>query len=629
MEIATVKSSRTYKATTMSQEKVEAGKTAWHTAKESGMTFLQKFKKGVTEGFKQPRTIGTTPLDLNNPYQRREYSPVPATVGSNLVVEEYRESESPTKSIANFILHVIEKVITYTSETEFSISIRVCVEMCETEYRAGGETFFLEIPLEEYTSLGKYLSKYYPQCHIFNDRAFSENLAEKYRDIPGKMAYRYKFGGWVRAPDRKLMFLHSGLPNVESDVFLKYDLELSRQFLPLYWQLADDRGKLLIILLFVLWAGLSKFYEETGMEAKGLRAALYLSAQSGTGKTTLITMLTKAFLRKGVSPCLRFEDTCASIEENLLVMHDIPSLVDDFFAQGSKHGDADYEKKASSIMRIVGDGLLRGKLGPDRKLRPNRKYRGSLLCTGEFVSLNTHSSVLRCWQVHLAKNSLNLGVPMDYLRKNDNVPRAFMAEWIKFLEDHQGEILSNLPLIQRQNEESSKAQLSGCQYARVIAHTATLLTIGQLFNYFIRCLGLPEITDASELILAQAKEQLSLVENLAPHKLWYKAIRYAVDSGRLNISEDESGFIQNLCDGFIDSQGMLQCMSGKADEIVKKIAYDQRYGLHLNENVKKELVERGLIRPSSNGEVTYKFSKKRKVSPHRPRMYSIYLKEDE
>lgn len=627
MEIATVKTSRTYKATSMSQEKVEAGKAAWQAAKDIGTSFLQNFRKGVTEEFMQSRTIGTTRLDFNNPYQKRRYTPVSAISGRT-EVKQIDEVEMPAKSIANFVIHVNEQVITYSTETEFTVSIRIAIEMKETELRTGGGTFFIEIPLEEYSSLGKYLSKHHPQCLIHSEKGFAEMLAEKFLGISDRVVYRYKFGGWVRAPDRKLIFLHSGLPNVECEVYLKHNIELSKQFLPLYWQLSDNREKLLIILLFVLWAGLAKFYEQKGLESKGLRAALYLSAKSGTGKTTLLSILTKAFLREGASPCLRFEDTGPCIEENLLVKRDIPAMVDDYFAQGTRQGDADYEKKASSIMRIVGDGMLRGKLGCDRKRRPDRKYRGSLLCTGEFVSLNTHSSVLRTWQVHLAKNSIKFGVEMNYLQENTDVPRAFMAEWIKLLEDHQGEILDKLPVIQRQNEERAKAQLFGCQYARVITHTATLLTIGQLFNYFIRCLGLPEITDVSELILAQAKEQLSLVEELAPTEVWYKAIRYAVDSGRLNLAEDESAFIQNQCDGFIDSHGRLQCISGKADDIVSKIALERRYGLKITEAVKKELVEQGLIRPSSNGEVAYKYSKKRKNSPHRPRMYSIFLKEE-
>lgn len=623
MDIPVVK---TFNPEPLTQEKIEEGQHNWCNTKEFGASFITEYRKGRTEGFTQPRSIGSVALDLSQPYQQKVYTPYMNTIS---IVREDGDEKSTPKSVANFLLHVLALEWTFPSEDSHTKSVKVAIEMKDKEGHPTGEIFHFDIPLEEYSSMCKYLSKYHPQCRIYDKDIFAEELAEKYRMLAGEKIYcSYKFGGWIKRDDGTLQFLSSAMPNVESEVFLENDARKSVQFFQQYWNLANDRNKLLIVLLFVLWSGLARFFEEMGMVQHGLRSVLYISAPTGTGKTTLTSLFVKAFLKSGANPCLRFEDTGPNIEETLLIKRDIPVLIDDFYAQGSPSMDSAYEQKLSSVTRIAGDGCLRGKLGANRQLRPNRKYRGTIICTGEYLSLNTHSSVLRCWQVFFQKNSINLGPEMACLTSNIDIPRAFISGWINFLETNQKQILPRLPAMVNNNEKIAKAGLVGCKYARLITHTAALLTVGNLFTEYILSLGITYSFDIAEQILTQAREQMTLVESLAPAEVWIKSVNDAVDSGRFNLAEDEAAFIQKPSDGFIDATGVLHCISGTVDKVIEKIAYEQRMGLKVTGTVKAELVERGILKTNSSGEVNLKFSKNRKISPHRPRMYLIALKED-
>ncbi|MBE6106766.1 hypothetical protein [Anaerovibrio lipolyticus] len=620
---------RTIELLPQSREQDDEAKENLMKVKERGQAFIKRLSRGRTEGFLQSIKPETVTLDLFEPYQLRSFIPGANNHGvpfANVLANQ----EPPGTGVANFLLYVTGKTLTFESEEDWNESVDVVIEMLENEYCGKKITF--SIPLAEYSAMSKFLSKKYPQCRVYNETAFVDLLAREYRELDenraGKVKYRYKFGGWIRAADGRLHFLNGAMPNVETDTLLRRDVHKALEFLPLYWTLSSDKGKLLIVLLFVLWASMAKFYEVAGLDMKGLRAALYLSAPTGTGKTTLASLFTRAVMKDNAKPCLRFEDTSPNIEETLVSKKDIPCLVDDFYSQGSKKGDAEYEKKASAITRIAGDNILRGKLGPNRKPMPDRKYRGTIIATGEYVALNTHSSVLRCWQLFFPKGDINLGPEMSYLSENIDVPRAFITEWISFLEEEQDTILQSLPEFLCRNELIAKSALEGCKYARLFTNLASLLTIGDYLVQFCQKLDLDVLPAIKEQIIAQAKEQLRQIELLAPTEVWRRAIVTAVNSGGLSVADSETEFVTTQCDGFFDASGTLHCISGAADKAVAKYATEQHQGVHLGGTLKKELVEMGLIKPAQNGKATYKFTRNRLVFPKRPSMYAIIMKEE-
>lgn len=62
-------------------------------------------------------------------------------------------------------------------------------------------------------------------------------------------------------------------------------------------QISSEPSKLLMILLYSLWAYTAYFYEICGID--GLRSVLYLSAPTGTGKTSVAKILSSAILNNG------------------------------------------------------------------------------------------------------------------------------------------------------------------------------------------------------------------------------------------------------------------------------------------------------------------------------------------
>mgnify|MGYP000697733520 CR=1 FL=1 len=85
---------------------------------------------------------------------------------------------------------------------------------------------------------------------------------------------------------------------------------------------------MLLVLLYSLSAYTAYFYEKCKID--GLRSVLYLSAPTGTGKTSVAKILASAILNDGEKAILRFDDTIASLEESLFENRDMLVLVDDF-----------------------------------------------------------------------------------------------------------------------------------------------------------------------------------------------------------------------------------------------------------------------------------------------------------
>lgn len=218
---------------------------------------------------------------------------------------------------------------------------------------------------------------------------------------------------------------------------------------------------------------------------------------------------------------------------------------------------------------------------------------------------------------------------MGFLSRHIDITRSFLSEWIRYLEVNQDSIIKRLPEVLNRCEDLSRKALIGCKYARLETNLAALLTVASFFNDFcIQQLGIVPEQQLSNLLVEQAKEQLKSIEVLAPVTVWKKAMFDAVESGKLNIAVDENDFINTQTDGFFDPAGVLHCISGRLDKAVDSYAYDNRVGLKRTATLVKDLTDAGIIMLSPKGDCTYKYSKNRKNSPHRPRMYAICFKED-
>lgn len=501
------------------------------------------------------------------------------------------------------------------------------------EHTKEGIDFYIEIALffkekqhsllikkELYCDAKKEILKAFPQCYVYDTGRFHEYLSWQYGNFSNKnIAVFYKFGGWYKMPNEKHIYLNNTMTNVSSSVTLQGTIDEARQFLELFLTISSEHEKILIILHYSLWAYLSYFYEICGID--GLKSVLYLSAPTGTGKTTIAKIVSSPLLNEGEKSVLRFEDTLASLQESLFNNRDIVSLVDDFYPQSDKNSEQAFKAKASMITRIAGDGVIKGKMGANRKPLPDRKYRGGIIATGEYIDLNTHSSYLRCWCANLRANSVDFSGSISVLQGNPKLARAFFSSWILWLQKNQDFILQNL---KAQHEKF----LTLCKkyfdepYPRFSSNVATFLTINYFFDCFCRDCIIPyDMQKAQHIILSEAKTQLEMLQQFSPTEIVIQALKDAVDNAYLNLAETEADFCSSDYDGFCTDKQIV-IITAKMEAIIEKYVAKMNFGLKFTTALKEELIRKNILE-AKNDETNFKFSKTRLVSPKRPRIYKL------
>lgn len=486
----------------------------------------------------------------------------------------------------------------------------------------GGKILSLEIPLEKYKNLTDEIRKQYPQCFVIDKTVFDQLAAERF-DTAKEYTDTFFYGGWTKLQDGSLAFLHNGRSNVCSKLRLEYNKELAVDFWRTFMEVSSNKSALIVALLFSMWAPTARLLAEMHMEQQGLRALLYVSAPTGTGKTTLMKILVKAMLDEGVEDVLRFDDTVASLEEGILSRKDIPVLVDDFFAQGNRNADEDFRKKANEIARIAGDGRVKGKMGPNRKPLPDREFFGTLIATGEYIDLTTHSSYLRTWQLVFEKGEIEFGPALKKLTENVKLAKAFFSGWVGFLIAEQNRIKKEATEIIQAYFLASQNAFPMCPHARFHANVAALFWLSNLAQEYLCALGLDGY---EELFMnglnKEAKKQFIAIDEVSPEEIFKKAVNDAVENGILKLARTEAEFLSaNGVDGFIDD-GYWMFITKNLEDAFLSYAARHNYGVKFTQALKKSLVEAGVI-VAPDGETSVRFSRNRKYNPYRPRLYCI------
>lgn len=472
-------------------------------------------------------------------------------------------------------------------------------------------------------SVGKDLKselRMYPKLHVYDTAKFNEYIADLYGDFDeDKLTWHYNFYGWYALPNGRHVYLNDAMENVSAKVKLSYDISGARQFLDDFLKVSTEESRVLIMLNYASWSYLAYFYELLSID--GLRSVLYLSAPTGTGKTSLAKILSGAVLKANEEAVLRFDDTVASLEEALFNSRDNLALVDDFYAKGNKFDDQAFKTKASTITRIVGDGRIKGKMGADRKPLPDRKYRGGVIATGEYIDLNTHSSYLRCWVLEFKSGSINFGAELSELQRYPNLAREFFSLWIHWLEERQDYILRNLCCKHEQYLDVCQRKFTE-PYPRFSSNVAAFLTVNYFLGEFCEKYNLAYDTQKGyHMILSEAENQLQMLKQYSPIEIVINAINEALDNDELQIAKDESCFCASKCDGFFEAKNMV-VITQKLEAVIEKYAVKLNYGLKFNAALKNEMNEKNILE-KNNTEFNFKYSKQRAVSPKRPRMYKL------
>lgn len=546
----------------------------------------------------------------------------------SLSIVENRKINLQTKSVKNAV-NVTDKKIQKNNYEIANFSVEITAfrdEIFRNESNSYVEmnicwknfVYEFKVKKEEFVDLHMLISKNFPQCQVKNITKFRETMAELYGSFSGKKYKFYHFGGWLKE-ENQLVFLNSSMNNVDCDMKLNVNYEEAKNFLFHYLKTSWEKEKLWILLLYSLNAACSIFYEECRIE--GIRSVLYISAPTGTGKTSLTKILSSALLIEGTKPLLRFDDTIASIEESLANSLDKLVLIDDFYAKGTKIEEQAFKSKASAITRIMGDGMIRGKMGANRKPLADRKYRGGIIATGEYIDLNTHSSYLRCWVLNLKAGSIFFGEDLSILQQYPNLARSFFSLWIFWLQKNQEKIKKELLSRHEYFLEEVRKNYS-VPYARLISSITGFLTVASLVNDFFNEFQFD--IDCKNIYLAikkEAKSQIKLVEDISPEQIVIKALNDAIDNAFLKISDTEDNFRKFYYDGFYDEDSIV-IITSQFENILENFVNKNGYGLKFNDALKLELVLRQILLPGGK-DGNLKYTKTREIEPKRPRIYKF------
>lgn len=517
----------------------------------------------------------------------------------------YDAEKEETVKLSNFAVSIVE-VRTIVKETGDERWLKLQIVT-----RRG--SFLMELPYAKYVNLKEILGEQHPECAVYQTaHAFRQYLhwvADNELEAAKEVTVYHKHG-WTHVAGKQV-YLQGNMPNVISAVTLEPDSQKAAQFLQLYGGLIRDDESRDVLLLYCLHAYVAGLFEQLG--GIGCRSVLCITAPTGSYKTAVATVLASAL---NPNPVLRFDDTEASIEENLLAAKDLLILQDDFYPHGDKSAVAAFKRKAMKVARIIGDGRAPAKMGQDRKPLGNRSYHGGVVITGEILDLTSHSSYLRSLCIRWNKGFINTDT-LTILQRDETLAKAFFSSWIDYVQKNV-EILQMLvanPL---------------CNYggaARMESSFKALGIIAELFSDFANSIG--HHVDYAVMInhvLAAIRTTESMANDFSPAEVAIRALMEAIENGPLVIVADKETFMQAAADGYYEGDGIVYLIGSRADDIVSRYAASHGCVASFDANVKAELAERGFLKKTGSA-FTVKFTKNRKVSPMRPQMLEINIKE--
>lgn len=517
----------------------------------------------------------------------------------------YDAEKEETVKLSNFEVSIVE-VRTIVKETGDERWLKL-------EIVNRRESFLIELPYAKYVNLKEILGAQHPECAVYQTaHAFRQYLhwvADNELEAAKEVTVYHKHG-WTHVAGKQV-YLHGNMPNVISAVTLEPDRQKAGQFLQLYGDLIHDDESRDVLLLYCLNSYIAGLFEQLG--GIGCRSVLCITAPTGSYKTAVATVLASAL---NPNPVLRFDDTEASIEENLMAARDLLILQDDFYPHGDKSSVTAFKRKAMKVARIIGDGRAPGKMGQDRKPLADRAYFGGVLLTGEILDLTSHSSYLRSLCVSWDKRFINTEI-LTILQRDGTLGKAFFSCWIYYIQ-------KNVELFDMLLQESAR-KYDGS--ARMGNNLQALCITAELFSDFASALGFSiNITDMMKNIQCVISKTENLAMNFSPAEVAIRAIMDGIENGPLVIVDGQERFMQVTADGYYENDYTVYIISSRAEELVSRYATNHGCVANFDAAVKAELRDRGILVTTGSG-FTSKFTKNRKVTPIRPQMLKINIKE--
>ena len=289
-----------------------------------------------------------------------------------------------------------------------------------------------------------YLSKYFGGvCNIYPEASYKDILfVTKLLLTRAKVIPEYVELGWQLNPEGKNVYVCGNeVIGSDSDALISEELkpysidrtdmgeELAyKQFRKLF-KVADP--KITYPMVSHLFCGLLfQLFRESGNSVDFVQFA---SGPSGSGKTTLSFLITNIFGKSNTD--MNLHSSCFSTSGDLEVfMHNMNScvaIIDDLYPSTDATESKLLSGNVQKVVRMVGDGHGKGRLGSNLKRREKFEPRSAVMLTGEYGVIGA-STLSRIYSIEMTREDVNFK-RLTAIQKNEAALSTCVYYFLKWI----------------------------------------------------------------------------------------------------------------------------------------------------------------------------------------------------
>lgn len=458
-----------------------------------------------------------------------------------------RTVKGTEKEISDFIIIPVRRIRTVVDGKEiYYIELKVFSNSIDQG-----------IKLVESTEIEKsnFINKYWGGiCNIYPDGGGYKYIlfALKLLLVDTELVVQYAKIGWQKTEENRMCFVHGGgIIGVHDSKYLIHnnikkfvlnttdanEVEVFKFFMKLL-KVANPEitypliSHLIVGLLFQL-------FEESNHEIDFI---LMLSGHTGSLKTTLAYLTCNIFNKGGKFKHGSFSDTVNDMEMFVNEMRSCVSILDDIHPSTDPKENRNLEFKAQRIIRNVGDGNGKGRLGRDLKRQAKYNPQGAVLFTGEDV-LSGASTLARMYTVNMTRNEINFKW-LDYIQKDERIISTFVYNFLEWIAHKYNDVVDFIceRYFGIKKEIFQELKDEEFHYRKPSIYISYMIGFELLTNYGIEIGAIKEnkvkkkLKKAKEVFISGIKKQYEEVSSNDPVNMYLRTINELIAANKAIIA---------------------------------------------------------------------------------------------
>jgi hypothetical protein len=412
--------------------------------------------------------------------------------------------------------------------------------------------------------------------------------------------------GWRHLPSHGWAFLHAGGALGAANLLVDIESELQKYRLPADQGNVAEAMRLSLSILelgdpritFPLWACV---WRAPLCEWLSFLVVPWLLGESGTLKSSLAGVILSHFggpFDKDNLPA-SWLDTENRLEQRAFLAKDCVLVIDDYFPEKHAGFSQELEKRASRLIRSIGNRQARGRLRSDLSARKSYYPRGIVLSTAEQIPNLGLSALARIFPIPFERGAIDKEKLKVIQNQASLLPYALRGylEYVAPMGDELGGQLRA-----RFEELRGRARIEGHdRLPEAVAHLHLGLEMGVGFALNSDAINEDRakelLSQGWDIFMELAQEHGKVLREERPSKVFLNAIQEALASGRAYLADREGGFGDHCSGekiGWKDQDG-IYLLPDVAFGLVSKLL-QHRGGLSLTDRALREMLAKdGLL----------------------------------